>query len=187
MNLGNSKTYWLLSRTFTACALCALLLAAGATARAQCPADTLTAGLAGPLDITLTPLGNLLVAETGTPAPNTGRVSIVDRAGNRRTLLDGLPSGFNAIGDLSGTNGLLLRGRTLYVVNAASRVSQLRLSRTQRSARVVREITNPGFRPPTTVAIAGRRLLVVNSQFDRRSAGLPPVLPFTVSSVRRPT
>ena len=117
MNLGNSKTYWLLSRTFTACALCALLLAAGATARAQCPADTLTAGLAGPLDITQTPLGNLLVAETGTPTPNTGRVSIVDRAGNRRTLLDGLPSGFNAIGDLSGTNGLLLRGRTLYVVN----------------------------------------------------------------------
>jgi hypothetical protein len=36
------------------------------------------------------------------------------------------------------------------------------------------------------VAIAGRRLLVVNSQFDRRSAGLPPLLPFTVSSVPRP-
>lgn len=117
MNLDASKTYGLLRRTFAACALGALLLAAGATARAQCPAETLTAGLAGPLDITHTPLGNLLVAETGTPAPNTGRVSIVDRAGNRRTLLEGLPSGFNAIGDLSGTNGLLLRGRTLYVVN----------------------------------------------------------------------
>lgn len=117
MNLGNSKTYGLLRRTYAAYALCALLLAAGATARAQCPAETLTAGLAGPLDITQTPLGNLLVAESGTPTPNTGRVSIVDRAGNRRTLLDGLPSGFNAIGDISGTNGLFLRGRTLYVVN----------------------------------------------------------------------
>ena len=82
---------------------------------------------------------------------------------------------------------MALRGRTLYVVNAASRVTQLRLSPTAATARVVRQITSPGFRLPTTVAIAGSRLLVVNSQFDRRSAGLPPVLPFTVSSVSRPT
>jgi len=84
-------------------------------------------------------------------------------------------------------DGMALRGRTLYVVNAASRVTQLRLSPTAATARFVRDITSPGFRLPTTVAIAGRRLLVVNSQFDRRSAGLPPVLPFTVSSVARPT
>ena len=66
-------------------------------------------------------------------------------------------------------------------------MTQLRLSPTAATARFVRDITSPGFRLPTTVAIAGRRLLVVNSQFDRRSAGLPPVLPFTVSSVARPT
>jgi Cu-Zn family superoxide dismutase len=88
--------------------------------------------------------------------------------------------------DVPAADGMALRGRTLYVVNAASRVSQLRVSPTLRSARVVREITSPGFHLPTTVAIAGRRLLVVNSQFDRRSAGLPPRLPFTVSSVPRP-
>jgi sugar lactone lactonase YvrE len=84
-------------------------------------------------------------------------------------------------------DGMALQGRTLYVVNAASRVTQLRLSPTAATARFIRDITSPGFRLPTTVAIAGRRLLVVNSQFDRRSAGLPPVLPFTVSSVARPT
>ena len=39
------------------------------------------------------PASPLLVAETGTPAPNTGRVSIVDSDGNRRTLLDGLARG----------------------------------------------------------------------------------------------
>jgi DNA-binding beta-propeller fold protein YncE len=90
-------------------------------------------------------------------------------------------------GAVPAADGMALRGRTLYVVNAASRVTQLTLSPTAARARFVREITSPGFRLPTTVAIAGRRLLVVNSQFDRRSAGLPPVLPFTVSSVRRPT
>jgi len=40
------------------------------------------------------------------------------------------------------------------------------------------------FRLPTTVQIAGERLLVVNSQFDKRST--TPDLPFTVSAVRRP-
>ena len=45
-----------------------------------------------------------------------------------------------------------------------------------------RQITSPRFHLPTTVAIAGRRLLVVNSQFDKRSG--TPVLPFTVSAVR---
>ncbi|HEV8153796.1 MAG TPA: hypothetical protein VGP78_12735 [Solirubrobacteraceae bacterium] len=89
-------------------------------------------------------------------------------------------------GDVPAADGMALRGRTVYVVNAGSRVSQLRVSPTLRSARVVHEITSPGFHLPTTVAIAGRRLLVVNSQFDRRSAGLPPLLPFTVSLVPRP-
>jgi Cu-Zn family superoxide dismutase len=37
---------------------------------------------------------------------------------------------------------------------------------------------------PTTAARAGKRLLVVNSQFDKR--GGTPVLPFTVAAVRRP-
>jgi sugar lactone lactonase YvrE len=89
-------------------------------------------------------------------------------------------------GGVPAPDGMALRGRTLYVVNTASRVTQLRLSPTASTARVVRQITSRSFRLPTTVAIAGRRLLVVNSQFDRRSAGLPPVLPFTVSSVPRP-
>jgi sugar lactone lactonase YvrE len=89
-------------------------------------------------------------------------------------------------GDVPAPDGIALLGRTLYVVNAASRVTQLALSPDLRSARVVRQITSPGFRFPTTVAVAGRRLLVVNSQFNRRGAGLTPELPFTVSSVPRP-
>ena len=98
-----------------AVALAALLLA-GAEASAQCPPDVITAGLQLPLGIAQSNQGNLLVSETGTPAPNTGRVSIVGLDGTRRTLLDGLPSGINAIGDPSGPSGLFMRGRTLYVV-----------------------------------------------------------------------
>lgn len=84
---------------------------------AQCVGSPLTFGLQGPSKLVQTPLGNLIVAETGTPAPNSARVSIVDLSGNRRTLLEGLPSGLNSIGDFGGANGVFLHGRTLYVLN----------------------------------------------------------------------
>ena len=84
-------------------------------ASAQCPAPELTSGLLRPIGITQSNQGNLIVSETGTPVPNTGRISIVDLNGNRRTLLAGLPSGISDVGDPSGPDGLFLRGRTLYV------------------------------------------------------------------------
>lgn len=87
------------------------------TAEAQCPGTTFTGGLQLPSKIIQGGKGNLIVAEAGTFAPNSGRVSIVDGLGNRRTLIDGLPSGINEIGDISGTSGLYLQGRTLYIVN----------------------------------------------------------------------
>ncbi|HWS55133.1 MAG TPA: ScyD/ScyE family protein [Pyrinomonadaceae bacterium] len=87
----------------------------GARVRAQCAATVLTSDLRFPSGVVLTPLGNLLVAENGAAEPNTGRVSIVGPDGARRTLLDGLPSGFNEVVGPAGPSGLLLRGRTLYV------------------------------------------------------------------------
>jgi sugar lactone lactonase YvrE len=81
-------------------------------------------------------------------------------------------------------DGLARDGRTLYAVNSISRVTQLKLSKDWLSARVQRQITSPRFRFPTTVAIAGKRLLVVNGQLSQR--GRNPVLPFTVSAVKRP-
>ena len=71
-----------------------------------------------PSKLARTPLGNLLVAEVGTgaSAPNSGRVSIVDPDGNRRTLIEGLPSApSNAVNTPSGPSGLYLQGRTLFV------------------------------------------------------------------------
>lgn len=89
----------------------------GATAGAQpiCPVVPLTSGLRQPLGITRSNLGHLVVGETGTTVPNSGRISLVDLDGNRRTLLDGLPSGINDVGEPSGPAGVFMRGRTLYV------------------------------------------------------------------------
>jgi hypothetical protein len=86
-------------------------------ANAQTATPTVFAsGLKAPTKIIVSPKGNLLVAEQGN-GPNTGRVSVLDSGGNRRTLIDGLPSGFSPPnGEPSGPSGLEMRGRTLYVV-----------------------------------------------------------------------
>jgi len=85
------------------------------SAWAQCPVTELISGLEGPLGMTFSNKNNLIVAESGTTTPNSGRISIVDLNGNRRTLLSGLPSGISTQGDPSGPSGVAMRGRTLYL------------------------------------------------------------------------
>ena len=83
---------------------------------AQCPVTPLTSGLQLPLGLTQSNKRNLLISESGPRGTtNTGSISIVSLDGTRRTLLAGLPSGPNDIGDPSGPAGLFMRGRTLYV------------------------------------------------------------------------
>jgi len=104
----------------------AVLGLAGLSVRGQtpCPPVTvLTSGLLTPSKVIPTPLGNFLVSENGTGAPNTGRISIVGSGGTRRTLLNGLPSGIDHTGGKSGTSALWLRGRTLFVVNGLGDVT----------------------------------------------------------------
>jgi hypothetical protein len=101
-------------RLFTSVTLTLMAIIFGAAqANAQC--TQIISGLRQPLGTALTNQGNLLVSETGTPAPNSGRISIVDAAGNRRTLLDGLPSAINDVNEPSGPAGIFMHGRTLYV------------------------------------------------------------------------
>jgi hypothetical protein len=74
----------------TTVAICALLVVSSS------PAQNVTVfaeGLQRPLRATFTPQGNLLVSEGGLPAPNTGRLSLLDRSGARRSIIEGLPSG----------------------------------------------------------------------------------------------
>jgi hypothetical protein len=87
-----------------------------AGAQAVCPVTPVASGLQSPLSIVLTPLGNLLVAESGGRPSNTGRISIIGLDGQRRTLLTGLPSGINDVGEPSGPAGLFMRGRTLFAL-----------------------------------------------------------------------
>lgn len=94
-------------------ALALTLFVLNVTVSAQC--SDVTSGLREPLGSALTNQDNLLVAETGTTALHSGRISIVDASGNRRTLLDGLPSAINDVNEPSGPAGIFMRGRTLYV------------------------------------------------------------------------
>ncbi len=90
------------------------LFLTGVEARAQ-SSSVVATGLQAPSRVLCTSRGNILVAESGL-GPNAGRVSIVDAAGVRRTLIDGLPAGIAPPDNApSGPSGLALRGRTLYV------------------------------------------------------------------------
>ena len=93
----------------------AIALALSLTTQANAQCSEVVSGLRLPLGITQSNLGNLIVGETGTRSPHSGRISIVSTDGNRRTLLDGLPSGINDVNEPSGPAGVYMRGRTIYV------------------------------------------------------------------------
>ena len=95
--------------------LLALAVAAGTGAGNAQTSTVLATGLNSPMKLAMTPGGNLLVSEA-TVQLNTGRISMVDRGGARRTLLDGLPSGPAFPGNSPlGPAALVLDGRTLYI------------------------------------------------------------------------
>jgi hypothetical protein len=109
--------------TLAALVLMALTLTS-LSAMAQ-SASVFAGGLKTPVRLIITPGGNLLVAESGSGNMD-GRVSIIDQSGNRRTLVDGLPSAINLSGGEpapSGPTALALRGRTLYVLIGSGDVS----------------------------------------------------------------
>ena len=88
---------------------------------------------------------------------------------------------------LMGGDGILLDGQTLWVMrNAANTLVTLRLAPDLASATVLANYTDPEFDFPTTFARAGDRLLVVNSQLNKRTANQPPALPFVVLSIAVP-
>ena len=91
---------------------------------------------------------------------NAGRLWRIDPGTRRATAID-LGGASVANGD-----GLLLRGRTLYVVrNQNNRIAVVRLSADLASGRVTRTIRSGQFDVPTTVARIGGRLYAVNARF----------------------
>jgi sugar lactone lactonase YvrE len=84
---------------------------------------------------------------------------------------------------LTGGDGLLLRGRKLYVVlNELNEIAVVRLDRGFDSGRVVRTITDDGFDVPTTIAGFGPWLYAANARFDTPPT---PTTEYWVTRVRR--
>jgi sugar lactone lactonase YvrE len=91
---------------------------------------------------------------------NTGKLFTVSpRSGNTREI---------DLGGATVTNGdgLLLRGRTLFVVrNQLNLIAVVQLNRALSRGRVVAELTDPDFDVPTTITFAAGRLYAVNARF----------------------
>jgi hypothetical protein len=102
-----------------ASALLASALAFPAAAAQVCPGATLTTDLLRPMGLAVSNQGNLIVSETGTFAAHSGRISILATDGTRRTLIDGLPSGINDVSEPAGPAGIVMRGRTIYLLIGA--------------------------------------------------------------------
>lgn len=139
-----------------------LVTLAGVGASAQCPVTELTSGLQIPLGIAQSNKGDLIVSETGTLVPNTGRISIVDLNGNRRTLLDGLPSGINDVNEPSGPAGLFMRGRTLYVAIGVGDVGR---------AGPLPGTTVPNANPPSSPIFSSILAIHFSAKVERTTAG----------------
>ena len=86
---------------------------------------------------------------------------------------------------LANGDGLLLDGRTVYVVrNEQALIVPVKLSGGYISGEVREPFIDPSLAFPTTIAKTDGRLLVVNSQFDKREGEAE--LPFTVFSIEVP-
>lgn len=85
--------------------------------------------------------------------------------------------------DLSGADGLVLDGHTLYVVRqTAVEIATVRLSEDYGRGTVVNRFTDPALAWPATAAKVGNRLYVVNTQFNAR-ANNTATTPFTLAGV----
>ena len=99
--------------------------------------------------------------------PETGEATVIDLGG--ATVMNG--------------DGLLLVGRTLYVVqNFLNQIAVVRLDPGFESGEVVRTITSEGFDVPTTIARIGSSLYAPNARF-----GTPPTptTDYAITRVRR--
>jgi sugar lactone lactonase YvrE len=85
---------------------------------------------------------------------------------------------------LTNGDGLLLQGRTLFVVqNRLNQVAVLRLNWRGTAGTVVQRVTDPSFDVPTTVAAFNDRLYLPNARFTTPAE---PTTPYNVVSIPRP-
>jgi len=139
------------------------------------PLHNFTAGAGFNLNgIDATSDGKTLVAVQS----NTGKLFRIDPAtGVTRAISLGGESVPNG-------DGILLAGRTLYVVqNQLNRIAVIALSSALSSGRVVTRLADPDFSVPTTIDDLGRRLYAVNARFG---AADPSTAAFQVVQLAKP-
>lgn len=131
-----------------------------------------TAGAFNANGIAATPNGKTLIIVNSTE----GALYNVDPATGVATRVD-LGTGSVPNGD-----GILLRGKTLYVVqNRLNQVAVIELNSDFTAGTIETLITSPLFRVPTTIAAFGNSLYVVNARF-----GTPPTPDTDYDVVRVP-
>jgi sugar lactone lactonase YvrE len=123
--------------------------------------------------IDATPGGRVLVIVQS----NTGLLFTVDpRSGVTRKIdlgTETVPNG----------DGILLRGRTLFVVqNQLNLIARIKLRHDLSAGRVLERISDPDFDVPTTIASFRGQLYVVNARFTTPPT---PTTPYTVVRVDR--
>ncbi|MEV7331880.1 superoxide dismutase [Micromonospora sp. NPDC093244] len=122
--------------------------------------------------IVSTPDGRALIVVQS----NTGTLFRVDPVTGATTVVD-VPGYTFTNGD-----GLLLIGRTLYVVqNFLNQIAVVTLNRAGTAGTVTGTITDPNFDVPTTVAPALGRLYLPNARFSTTPT---PTTPYSVVAVR---
>jgi hypothetical protein len=105
--------------------------------------------------ITATPNGKTLILVQS----STGKLFTAD-PGTGETSEIAIPS------PVTNGDGILLRGKTLYVVrNRDNQIVALALNAKLTAAKSARTLTDPDFDVPTTVAAKGKRLYAVNARF----------------------
>ena len=101
---------------------------------------------------------------------NGKKLIAVQTVAKRLFLIDPASGATKAIDtgsyDLANGDGLLLHGKTLYVVqNRSNQIAVFRLSKDLTKATFIKVLTDPDFDVPTTIDKAGKRLYAVNARF----------------------
>ena len=124
----------------------------------------------------------------GIDATANGKSLVVVQSVNGMLFRVDAATGATKAIDLGGTtlvngDGLLLHGRTLYVVqNRDNKIAVLSLGAGLASGSLTRTITHSGFDVPTTVDRLGNRLYAVNARFGTTPG---PGTPYSVVQLRR--
>ncbi|MET8147980.1 superoxide dismutase [Actinoplanes sp. NPDC049668] len=124
----------------------------------------------------------------GITATPDGRALIIVQSGTGklfRTTYGGVTTEIDLGGEsVPGGDGMLLRGRTLYVVqNRLNVITRIQLDRHATRGEVVSRTTDPRFDVPTTIAEYGKRFYLPNARFTTPPT---PTTPYTAVAVPRP-